>query len=399
MWSDSPIISLNEYDPNLSLSKQLTLIKNQSEFDQNTKKLNKQKLAKKRKHSGGGDDDDDDIIQPVDILTKLTNHQPSIYDNVGRINVEHCNTTDNVYRKKSSKSIELLKNLAMPPTIYDDVERVKGKKCKKITNACAEQPKQLCSKTTSNILKIGQSNFISTDVLYKMEFDDYCLITNSDFTNYRSYAPKAIKPLLKDRWFYVMHVSHGMSLSITRSTLNARVNGGEILAYKYTECSMSGNDCAYYGFIPTKLKTSENYTDTHRMCHFALSEIWPRKIYIYLKMAFSCDCSDDCTQWQMTMADGVVKKQFCLKKLPWSLSYIIMGDVDETCIEQIKPLRECIVCAQCINCSKNTTYCRIHKICRHKKTLFKDDADEYRENFANTILKKSKIKACTKYRQ
>lgn len=209
--------------------------------------------------------------------------------------------------------------------------------------------------------KIGKDIFISQTNLYKIELSDYTLITDAPFDC--TYAPAELKPLLKTKWVYKLHVDQTLSSIITRSILRDRVNGGQILAYRYTECSIAGNNCVYYGFIPTIKK---GFKDSHQTCYVASTSIWPRKLYLYLKRGYACNCSKDCSMWTSHMDDYATVQSFCIKKIKWNNLYVMMGDFDEKCLEQPKAIRSCEVCAQCFDCSKSAKYCRKHRVCKHK---------------------------------
>lgn len=327
----------------------------------------------------------------------------------GRLNsnktIDECR--DGVESGKISKSSPNI--FASTSTMFDNVSKVTTKTIQQCINPKVKQPamskkkppaKPICKSVDGNNLKIGDTLFIGSSVggngqLFSTEFTDYTLISNVDFTNFIDLVPKEIKPLLTDRWFYCIHVSHGMQLSVRRSDLIARVAGGEILAFKYTECSIEGNECAYYGFIPTIGNADDMFgSDTHRLCRFALQEIWPRKIYVYIKLLNACDClsaeNGGCMKCIITDVDSKTSKQTCLKRLPWDMVYLMMGDADETCVDQVKEPRQCIVCAQCKNCSKSTNFCRTHRVCKHKRAIV-----SLKSGFD---FKLSKIKPCQKYK-
>ena len=97
--------------------------------------------------------------------------------------------------------------------------------------------------------------------LYLTDLADYTLVTNCDFTEYVKFVPTSLKAAVRDNFVYVVHVSPTVRMAVTRSTLQARLTGGEILAYQYSECSIQGNDCVYYGFIPTE---RQDIADTHK---------------------------------------------------------------------------------------------------------------------------------------
>lgn len=324
----------------------------------------------------------------------------------GNVDNKHCNDSTTTTIPSSQLSTNIFAK--QPITVFDNVTKISKKKLKNCIESVKKlnKPQQqqqlqqpICESVDGNCLKIGDTLFIGGGVgfnnkLFSTKFIDYTLISNVDFTKYINLVPKEIKPLLTERWFYVLHVSHGMQLSVKRSDLINRVSGGEILAFKYTECSVEGNECAYYGFVPTIKKYSKQFTDeTHKICKYAMQEMWPRKLYVYIKILTPCDCSstDQCMKCIITSGDGETKKQTCLKRLPWDEVYLMMGDVDETCVDKLKTPRQCEVCAQCHNCSKSTNFCRIHRVCKHKRMIISLDSEF---NFKN-----STIKACKKYKR
>nr|DBA13130.1 TPA: gp09-like protein [Oryctes rhinoceros nudivirus] len=232
-------------------------------------------------------------------------------------------------------------------------------------------------------LKIGKDVFISKNTLYKITMSDYTIISDAQFDV--SYAPTALKPLLAKKWVYKLHVDQTVSSVITRSTLRDRVIGGQILAYRYTECSIAGNSCVYYGFIPTIVK---RFDDSHSTCYISSVSVWPRKLYVYLKRGYACACSPGCCMWTIHMDNYSTTLSFCAKKIKWDKIYVMMGDYDTSCVEQLKPIRSCEVCAQCFDCSKNTSFCRKHRICKHKTAKPLEDV---------LTITKSSMKQCKKY--
>lgn len=230
--------------------------------------------------------------------------------------------------------------------------------------------------------KLGQNVFIGKREMFKTEMLDYTLITDAQFEPSR--APKRIKPLLKN-WVFKLHVDQTLSSVITRSVLRDRAIGGQILAYQYSECSIAGNTCVYYGFIPTIKK---QFKDSHADCYIAATSVWPRKLFIFLKSGHACNCSKGCSAWSYTSETGTNVENVCIEKIKWGKLYIIMGEVDSLCIEMIKSVRQCVVCAQCFDCSNSTEYCRKHKTCKHKTAKPLDQIFS---------VSGSKIKKCKKY--
>lgn len=254
--------------------------------------------------------------------------------------------------------------------------------------------------------KLGETRFFSEVPLYMVELDDYSLIVNDDtaIESLKAHVPRSIKEKLEPRWHYAVHLPQ-MQLAVTKKLLRDRVDGGEILAYKYTEGNIEGNVCCYYGFIPTLTHSDDSIIDdshkinnsvafhsrgtTHRVCRITTKAIWPRKLYVYMKRTYKCPCSDDCHLWQVMVRNSKDVHTFCLKKMPWSSIYVMMGDTDANTVDTVKDLRVCPVCAQCFQCSKSTTFCRRHRKCKHKKSVLFELNN-------STLVADSSIKLCRK---
>lgn len=201
----------------------------------------------------------------------------------------------------------------------------------------------------------------SNERCYVTEFDDYTLITDRDFTPFLRYAPTSLLPLLQPRWRYVLHVSHGNRLCVSPDLLQARVIGGQIVAYAYRRCSIAGNECAYYGFIPTLDVTLR---DTHHEPHLTLQPVYPRKLYVYLEQRGICRCSPNCVRWAMlTYRGGLGGASFCVRRIDWTDVYPLMGDMIET---DEDAERRCYVCSQCYACQVSASRCRKHRVCLHR---------------------------------
>lgn len=262
-----------------------------------------------------------------------------------------------------------------------------------------------------NTFKLGDTQFFSENCLFRIDLGDYTLITNDDSSAelLREHVPRNIKPLVESRWHYAIHLPQ-MQLSVTKKLLLDRVNGGEILAYKYTEANIEGNQCCYYGFLPTITHSDDlpnspgfqhlnNIRDTlafnsrgttHRICRISVRAIWPRKLFVYIKRTYKCSCSPNCHLYQVMVRNSKDLHTFCLKKMPWSSLYIMMGDQDLDSVDTVKDLRTCPVCAQCFQCSKSATFCRRHRKCNHTKSML------FESNSSAILVADSKIKLCRK---
>lgn len=242
----------------------------------------------------------------------------------------------------------------------------------------------------------------SDRAIWKTEMPDYTILSDEDFTNYVKYAPQSLKEHIRQRWIYNMHIGQSYSSTINSQQLNQRVRGGEIVAYKFAECMIEGNQAVYCGYIPT-IKPVAEMTGTHKTCRFSLQEIYPRKLYVYLvRRVGRCVCSFDekatalninCSRWQYKLYDGE-DRVCCSKAIDWSKIYIFMGEPNTDCKEFMKIPRDCPVCAQCYKCSVGGFYCRTHIVCKHKKA--KIFVGENSSLVALIDKPKPKIKRCQK---
>lgn len=231
------------------------------------------------------------------------------------------------------------------------------------------------SSYVGSVYIIGSTQFRDRRGLYLTKMNDYEILSTEDFSDFTVYAPESLKRALSPRWRYSVHISYGTLPSITRDLLYARVIGGQILAYKYLECSIDGNESVYYGFLPS----ADNYSvqeSTHTTARFLMTGVYPRLLYVHLTRSTPCSCSRDCWYWKVMLSDSLIEHAFCGKNIPWSRVYAIMGELDEQCSETVdaKDARECPVCAQCFECSIGARYCRAHRVCKHKQATLLSDS-------------------------
>lgn len=243
---------------------------------------------------------------------------------------------------------------------------------------------------------VGETRFMACEKnkeIYITEMLDYTIISDANFSkNELELLPRYLKPLLDSRWYYSIHVATGCEPIIDRDVLRARVTGGEITAYKYTNCSIHKNNCIYYGFLPTLVQNVDvrSLEGGHRICRVGMLSVWPRKLYVHLKREFICNCSENCWYWSVRLENYYNQQRYCFKNIPWKRLYIIMGEEDVTCIDSIKVARTCPVCAQCFACSNSVKFCRRHRECKHKQAVF------FEPNDGKTLISDSKIKSCTR---
>lgn len=263
----------------------------------------------------------------------------------------------------------------------------------------------------SVLIEYGESfkrkgfTFISSnDSLWVTEFTDWTLLTNSDFTPHISSAPTSLKEAIHSRWLYNLHLSNTPSSEITQENMIQRVNGGEILAYKFLSkkpYTLGGNDFVYCGFIPTFLPKTDEIEGTHKKCRFAMQEIFPNRLYVYLKQlpgrcphTFSLDpevakLHKNCKQWSSKTIYGT-EDCWCVGEIDWSSVYVFKGEPDETCLQMFKETRECERCAQCYKCTVSAEYCRKHRVCKHKKSVPHDQIVNYESPKIKYCKRKSK---------
>lgn len=253
-------------------------------------------------------------------------------------------------------------------------------------------------KYCTNHLKIDNNEFVvSGTECYVTHLEDYSIVSDFDITEYLELEysdnplsigykgrkrkrvdsfgnvnitdslrciPREIRSKQKDRWINVAHIQSFSRPIITRDRLRDRVCSGQILAYHYKECSIEGNRCIYYGFIPTlnfkslqlnnkdyatndendeycsssSSNTDEECDDTglvkskvqqqrsrtvdttdyvkkfgnvksffgaHVTAKINVQHVWPRKLYVQLKRDSACSCSNGCLRVSMLTIDDV----------------------------------------------------------------------------------------------
>lgn len=264
--------------------------------------------------------------------------------------------------------------------------------------------------------------------------------------------PDSLRMRLTENWVHSVHIQSVSKPLVTRDKLKSRVLGGQILAYHYKECSLEGNRCVYYGFIPTlplnatciagaqpqlselvdvvgfndlakPLPTSlpssldsstercgspdersnnVNGSGFHKTSVINVQHIWLRKLYVNLTKSSMCPCSEGCVKVSIVERNRMTatkyrtvgpRKTYCIRDVPWNNVYVIMGDVCDNVVENIlKPHRECKPCAQCFKCSQSPTFCREHKVCKHKKHKISEQEFIMSEKLSEI----PKIKKCKK---
>lgn len=218
-----------------------------------------------------------------------------------------------------------------------------------------------------NVLQFGQSIFHAN---YKKTFvtrmKDFTIISNFNLNAYTSYIEKKIKPQMKDRWIHSFHVGPTTQELITRKMLQAREDDGQIVAYHYKEFSMEGNECVYFGYIPSTNITFSS--GSHVRSVITVNQVWPRQLFVRLVKTTACECSAQCIRVSVELFSqstdtrpSALKTVFCVKRIPWKDIYLMMGDTIEDSGELYKKNRVCNVCAQCIKCSLMSTFCNAHR--------------------------------------
>lgn len=236
-----------------------------------------------------------------------------------------------------------------------------------------------------NEINVDNVKFISDSTLFLAKMTDYNIISNIDFSNVlnknldnlvtmenNTNLPRSIKTILETEWRYACHIAHKNELNVLPKTLFARVTGGQILSYKYKECSIGGNRVAYFGFVPTKHKVKSDLLKcTHKKSLFSkLIDFWPRELYIYLKYLGPCPLSTEnvhnCHGFFNVKLRNCKLKNFCFNKIPWNKVYIMMGEMKDF---NSKLPRDCVICNSCTLCRKMPVYCRLHKVCNHENLI------------------------------
>lgn len=277
-------------------------------------------------------------------------------------------------------------------------------------------------------IKIGLFEFEleNANDLYITDLKDFSLITDSDITQYISNSNLinvSIREAKQPKWHYVAHLPPTNTSMVTNNTLRDRVIGGSILAYRGTWCSIEGNQCFYFGYIPTARqefeythrrsciidntdKIVDNIMSTNKQTNSddddeesdeyptMFKEQWIREIYIYGNILPTSNCicgSAECALF-VTLLDTSQKAIFCIKNVNLTDIYCIMGNIIDFKKKNIENV-DCIVCKQCYRCSRSSEPCRRHKVCKHKLKTTKISLDPA---FTVNIFVKPKIKSCIK---
>ncbi|CAH0393289.1 unnamed protein product [Bemisia tabaci] len=247
------------------------------------------------------------------------------------------------------------------------------------------------SNVTLNGLDVGKSK---GDAVFITDFEDYSICSDEDFSEYIHQVPRALQEKLDSQWVYVTHILPTLRKTITRNELYNQAMSGKILAYQYTECSVAGCECVYFGYIPAN--GSKYIAGCHKRCLIASQKVWPRRLLVKLSNRTACSCGErDCARWYSSFLSdsfssetSFVRFNNCIRRFPWSDIRVYPGEKNRAFNERIKTPRECKVCAQCFACSRSDSYCRTHTVCKHKRhTLY---------NSITTFAKESNIQLRTR---
>lgn len=227
-------------------------------------------------------------------------------------------------------------------------------------------------------------------VLSKYPLNDYSIITNyPEINDLKAFLPLKLKPLMKSKWVHLLHPNNGSSNPlISKSIMSQRVKSGEILAFRYTECTLVMINCVYISFLPST-PTIVPLEGAHQHCRVKSKSQWPRKLYVYLKYHSPCkECFPGCQRFKVMLSSkDSTQDVYCIKDVPWCDLYVMMGDVVEpTKCLSMKSSRSCPVCNQCSKCKVSTSFCKRHVTCKHEPSR------------SLTIKPQTRIKDCAKYR-
>lgn len=225
---------------------------------------------------------------------------------------------------------------------------------------------------------------------YLTQLDDYAIISNFALDELNAFVqpphkrdvliiPREIRIVLKKMWQYHIHVS---PLRLNREFFDMQVKNDGILGYCYTDkYRIENTDAIYFGFLPSGKK---RYIDTFSIddpmvmtteSKIGIQHLYPRRFYISLKKKCSCICSDNCFIVEYETRDHKFVN-CCVRQIDWTNVLILMGEYDDAFVDLIKDVRQCQVCATCRDCNKLFSYCRKHKVCKHKARKFIDDNEE-----------------------
>lgn len=299
----------------------------------------------------------------------------------------------------SSASNDLQIRLSGRERQEDLAECISGGSLKKPSDDNAASAKIVPPIYEGKTFERNSFKYMAADDIYRYEFQDFTLFTNKKCETFTDISIK--EEISATRWLYAVHLNCGLLANeITPNSLNARVRGGTILAYKYLECRVNGNDGCYYGIVPVRYETNI-VADTR--CRFSLQEIYPRKLYVEFCAVTDangqCDKHPNCQMWRsrsiLTGCDSSASEQhltFCTRSVPWNKLYITMGEKDENCTESTREVRDCRVCAQCYRCNIGSDYCYRHRVCRHKQAIYHSGNTIDIDDCINVKIRRKSIK-------
>lgn len=286
--------------------------------------------------------------------------------------------------------LELSQNRPSTSVSEAEVDRLLESVASVRTYVCEQRPSPL---------RFGETLFhLPRSVGYVTEYDDYTLITDYDFTPFLHLAPRAVRPILERRLRYVLHVSHGNRLCVTPELLAARVVGGQVVGFGYRLCSIAGNDCAYYAFVPS-VNVSLRYTHSRPILQLHIA--YPRQLFVYLSLNGICRCSSGCLRWSMFTyhQKRVSAASYCARRINWDDVYVMMGDLLQP--DDDSGSGPCTVCSQCYACRTSSSRCRRHRVCHHRHRELDVSVDtpdvEVGRSFQRNNGSAASIRPCSRY--
>lgn len=205
---------------------------------------------------------------------------------------------------------------------------------------------------------IGETKFFSSHELKIFKRTDYTILADREVT----FLPNQIKPILLTMMNYFVSDNIGQNKLVVKETLNKRVLGGQILAYRYDFFNINNKNVTLYGIVSSignkfgvGEKSYAQYLDAPINC--------PREMFVALKFCKLCIFHKNCNVWRFLDRNNVLQEA-CSTLFSLQNTLIMLGDVINIPLDRVS--RNCSTCAKCIDCSIMVERCKTHKVCKHK---------------------------------
>lgn len=222
-------------------------------------------------------------------------------------------------------------------------------------------------------ITLNEKTFSFYPEMYKKKIYDLNIVSNFQL-NENLLLKESIYKLYSKNWLYFTTVEHNL---VSIQHFLEKIKKSEILAYRLVSGSFANNNIYDYGWVPIN-KTEANLA---RKEPFLLgSNVWPNEVYFLIQSKGKCFCGvPNCFLCEYKTRDEE-KNVSCLQKIKWDNIFLYLGEKKEDLIilnkNELKggaERRNCKVCIKCVRCNNlSNSFCKTHRICRHKTTKLKN---------------------------